>query len=169
MAVEEERQKTTTSFVCLNLAGEVLIVFAFLILFFTYGPAAKEEVGYQLRQHPAFSLSAPSQKEPTPPNTSFSIVIPKLDVAAPVFADVNPFDPNEFLPILKKGVAHAKGSALPGHFGNTYIFAHSTDAFYNVGQYNAVFYLLGKLTDGDEIYIYYNNQNILIKWLTKSG
>ncbi len=30
-----------------------------------------------------------------------------------------------------------------------------TNAFYNVGAYNAVFYLLGKLKEGDEIYIYY--------------
>jgi len=164
---KEEKQKKAHLSFWLNLLGEVLIIFAFLILFFTYAPAAKEEVSYQLKQHPAFSLSTPSQKELTPPNTSFSIVIPKLDIAAPVFANVNPFDPNEFLPILKKGVAHAKGSALPGHFGNTYIFAHSTDAFYNVGHYNAVFYLLGKLTTGDEIYIYYNNQKYTYKVVDK--
>lgn len=139
----------------LDVAGEVLIIFSFVVLFFTYGPVAKEEIVYQARQ--ALGKSAET-KEIEPPNYEFSIVIPKLSVSAPVFASVNPFDEKEYLPVLQKGVAHAKGSALPGRFGNTYLFAHSTDAFYNVGKYNAIFYLLGKLEKGDKIYIYYNNQ-----------
>jgi hypothetical protein len=39
------------------------------------------------------------------------------------------------------GVAHAKGTVFP-HKGNIYLFAHSTDNWWNVGRYNAVFYLL---------------------------
>lgn len=148
-----KKRKTYAFYI--DVAGEVLIIFSFLILFFTYGPVAKEEVVYQARQALAKKAEA---KEIEPPNYEFSIVIPKLSVAAPVFASVNPFDEKEYLPVLQKGVAHAKGSALPGRFGNTYLFAHSTDAFYNVGKYNAVFYLLGKLEKGDKIYIYYNNQ-----------
>jgi LPXTG-site transpeptidase (sortase) family protein len=57
-------------------------------------------------------------------------------------------------------VAHAAGTALPGEGGNVYLFAHSTDAFYNVGKYNAVFYLLGKLSKGDEVFIYYQGEKI---------
>ena len=144
----------------LNLSGEVFIIFSILILFFTYGPVAKEEVSYQARQVLGV---AKSEEELEPVNREFSIVIPKLSVSAPVFASVNPFNEKEYLPILQKGVAHAKGSALPGRFGNTYLFAHSTDAFYNVGKYNAVFYLLGKLEKGDQIYIYYNNEKYTYK------
>ena len=58
-------------------------------------------------------------------------------------------------------MAHAKGTAYPGQKGNVYLFAHSTDAFYNVGRYNAVFYLIGKLENGDEIDIYYKDQKIV--------
>ena len=42
--------------------------------------------------------------------------------------------------------------------GNIYLFAHSTDNFWDVGRYNAVFYLLKDLTKGDEVVIFYKNQ-----------
>lgn len=152
--IEKEENKISYYF---NLAGEILILFSILVLFFIYGPATKEEIVYQAKQ--VLVKSNPSIfKEIEPPNTTFSIVIPKIGTSAPVFANTDPFNESEYLPILKKGVAHAKYSAFPGSFGNTYLFAHSTDAFYNVGRYNAVFYLLEKLGKGDEIYIYYNDK-----------
>lgn len=157
MSVQKENKKLSSY---LNLAGEIFILFSILILLFTYGPATKEEVSYQIKQ---FTKKNTSSNQIQPVNTQFSIVIPKLDISAPVFASVDPFNPREYLPVLKKGVAHAKGSSLPGRFGNTYLFAHSTDAFYNVGKYNAVFYLLGKLEKGDEIDIYYNGQKYIYK------
>ena len=135
----------------LNFLGNLLILIATSILVLTFTPVAKEEIKYQLH----------TQKDITPPNTDFSIVIPKIGAVAPVIADVNPFNSKEYLPALYKGVAHAKGTALPGQFGNTYIFAHSTDTFYNVGRYNAVFYLIGKLEKGDEIDVYYKGEKIV--------
>ncbi|MFQ5452177.1 MAG: sortase, partial [Candidatus Paceibacterota bacterium] len=36
-----------------------------------------------------------------------------------------------------------------------YLFSHSTDYFYNVTRYNAIFYLLYKLEPGDEINLFY--------------
>ena len=139
-----------------NIVGNLLIFASLAILFFTFAPVIKEEAVFRVKN----SLGISSEKELTPPNTDFSIVIPKLGVAAPVFADTDPFDPKIFLPVLRNGVAHAKGTAYPGEFGNTYLFAHSTDAFYNVGKYNAVFYLLGKLQKGDEIDIFYKGEKI---------
>jgi sortase A len=44
---------------------------------------------------------------------------------------------------------------FPGVNGNIFLFAHSTDSFWNVGRYNAVFYLLKDLENGDEINVYY--------------
>ncbi len=93
-----------------------------------------------------------------PPNYDFSIVIPRINVSAPVFSNTDPFNENEFRQVLKRGVAHAKGTALPGEVGNSFIFAHSTNIFDNVSKYNAIFYLIGKLNKGDEIYIYFKNQ-----------
>jgi len=93
-----------------------------------------------------------------PESLDFGIVIPKIAANAKIFPNVNPFDEKEFLPILRRGVAHAKGTSFPGLGKNIYLFAHSTDAFYNAGRYNAVFYLIGKLNDKDEIDIFYKNK-----------
>ena len=98
------------------------------------------------------------QKTLTPVNTDFSITIPKIAATSPVIDEVDPNDPIKYLPALKRGVAHVLGSANPGDNGNVYLFAHSVDAFYNVPKYNAVFFLLGKLSTGDDIYIYYKNR-----------
>src|SRR5262249_41872912 len=42
--------------------------------------------------------------------------------------------------------------------GTTYLFAHSTDSFWNVGRYNAVFYLLKDLKVGDDIIVFFQNR-----------
>jgi LPXTG-site transpeptidase (sortase) family protein len=91
----------------------------------------------------------------TAPDPDFSIVIPKIGAAAKVFANVDPSNEEEYQKVLLEGVAHAKGTVFPGLRGNTYLFAHSTDSFWDVGRYNAVFYLLKDLSVGDEVTIFY--------------
>ncbi len=141
--------------------GNLFIVGAVLMLIFTFGPAIKEEIGYKINELFQIKYSVEpfsSDRQITPASTDFGIVIPKLAANAPVFANVNPFNKSEYLSVLKSGVAHAKGTALPGEEGNVYLFAHSTDSFLNVGRYNAVFYLIGKLEKGDEIDIFYKGE-----------
>lgn len=148
--------------------GNLLIIVSLGILVFIFGPALKEEIKYRLNQmsHVKYSLNTEVEgtfeKPLTPPNTDFSIVIPKIAAVAPIVANVSSQDKYEYLKALKKGVAHAKGSALPGEDGNVYLFAHSTDSFLNVNLYNAVFYLIGKLEKDDEIDIFYKGN--LIKY-----
>jgi LPXTG-site transpeptidase (sortase) family protein len=91
-------------------------------------------------------------------DTKFSILIPKIGANARIYANVDPADDTGFKPILAKGIAHAKGSVFPGMPGNTYLFAHSTDNWWNVGRYNAVFYLLKELKAGDEIVVFFEHQ-----------
>lgn len=93
-----------------------------------------------------------------PKDTSFSIVIPKIGASAKIFPNIDPGNPDAFLPILMQGVAHAKGTVFPGIVGNTYLFAHSTDNFWDVGRYNAVFYLLKDLQPGDDVIIFFQNK-----------
>ena len=102
-------------------------------------------------------LAGPKVQELVPPDTDFSIVIPKIGASSKVFANVDASDQNQFLPVLLKGVAHAAGTVFPGMNGNIYLFAHSTDNFWDVGRYNAVFYLLKDLQKGDQIVIFYQN------------
>jgi LPXTG-site transpeptidase (sortase) family protein len=91
----------------------------------------------------------------SPVSTQFGIVIPKIGANAPVIINVNPGNPDEYLPELQRGVAHSLGTVVPGVPGNIFLFAHSTDAFWNVGRYNAIFFLLKELTNGDEIDMFY--------------
>ncbi len=92
----------------------------------------------------------------SPVSAQFGIVIPKIGANAPIFPNVDASDPNTYLPVLEKGVAHALGTVFPGVSGNIYLYAHSTDSFWNVGRYNAIFYLLKELVNGDQIYVYFN-------------
>ncbi len=93
----------------------------------------------------------------------FSIVIPKIGANAKVIENIDPYNSSEYQKALTKGVAHAKGTALPNENGNTFIFAHSSDNFYNANRYNSIFYLLNKMEKGDDIYIVYNGKVIPYK------
>jgi len=99
-------------------------------------------------------LSGPTEQILTPIDPMFSILIPKIGANAKIFPNVDPSNPDVFLPILQKGVAHAAGTYFPGQKGNIYLFAHSTDNFWDVGRYNAIFYLLKDLQKDDEIVIF---------------
>lgn len=94
----------------------------------------------------------------TPVDTNFSVVIPRIGANERVTSNVNPSDGNEYLEVLKQTVAHARGSAIPGLSGTTYLFAHSADNFWDVGRYNAVFYLLKDLNSGDDISVFFQNK-----------
>lgn len=94
----------------------------------------------------------------TPKDTDFSILIPKIGASEKIFPNVDPVKEEEFLPILEKGVAHAKGTVFPGLPGNTYLFAHSADNFWNVGRYNAVFYLIKDLSKGDDVVVFFEDK-----------
>ncbi len=91
----------------------------------------------------------------------FSVVIPKIGVNTKVIPNVDPTNSHEYQVALTKGVAHAKTSALPDDpNGNVFIFAHSSENFYEANKYNSVFYLLNKLEKGDKVYLVYKGKVI---------
>jgi sortase A len=94
----------------------------------------------------------------TPVDSNFSIVIPKIGANAKVQPNINAADEKIYLDALNKGVAQALGTAFPGEGGHIFLFAHSTDYFWNVGSYNAIFYLLYKLQKNDEVNLFYKGQ-----------
>lgn len=98
-----------------------------------------------------------------PEDPNFSIIIPKIGANSRILPSVDVTNESVYLEALKKGVAHAAGTAYPGEGGHVFLFAHSTDYFWNVGTYNAVFYLLGKLTEGDEIDLFYQGRRNVYK------
>lgn len=103
-----------------------------------------------------------------PEDPEFSLVIPKIGANAPVVANVDPSNEPEYQEALKHGIAHAKGTSFPGNGGNTFLFAHSTDYIWNIGSYNAVFYLLYKMEIGDEVNVFYKGQRYVYEVNEKS-
>lgn len=93
-----------------------------------------------------------------PQDPSFSVMIPKIGANEKITANVDPNNEEEYLKVLSQTIAHAKGTSFPGLNGTTYLFAHSTDNFWNVGRYNAVFYLLNKMVQGDEVVLFFNGK-----------
>ena len=93
-----------------------------------------------------------------PQDPAFSVMIPKIGANEKIVPNVNPDNEQEYLKVLMNDIAHAKGTSFPGLNGTTYLFAHSTDDFWNVGRYNAVFYLLNKLETGDDVVLFFNDK-----------
>jgi len=93
-----------------------------------------------------------------PKSAEFSIIIPKIGANQKVIANVDPENRDVYYEALTQGIAHAKGSNFPGQDGTTYLFAHSADVFWNVGRYNADFYLIKDLVEGDDIVVIFNGE-----------
>lgn len=111
-------------------------------------------------QIPGFAaiLAGPKEQILTSKDTDFGILIPKIGANVKVFPNIDPSNKSEYLAVLQKGIAHAKGTVFPGMGGNIYLFAHSTDNFWDVGRYNAIFYLLKELSPRDQIVVYFENR-----------
>lgn len=144
----------------------------------TFGPAVYEEIRFQIdRANGVHYVAATTTQQQeyqngglgnilsnahtqvlVAPDPFFSIIIPKIGAAERILPNIDPSNPDDYIPALKKGVAHAKGSVFPGLLGTTYLFAHSTDSFWDVGRYNAVFYLLKDMSVGDDVYLFFQNQ-----------
>lgn len=89
---------------------------------------------------------------------NFSLAIPKIHLDTPVLVNIDPYNEKEYQASLKKGLAHAKGTGLPGQGETIYIFGHSSSFLWDQNPYGTAFYLLGKLEKNDKITIAYNGR-----------
>lgn len=89
------------------------------------------------------------QKKVVAPVTSYTITIPKLKIKNALVV-IGGDD-------LNKSLIHYGGTGLPGEYGTTVIFGHSTlPQFYNPENYRTIFSLLPILDIGDEFFISYD-------------
>jgi LPXTG-site transpeptidase (sortase) family protein len=147
------------------LATLSIICFVFFIfsMIFTYGPVVGVELKYQYKKtlHSLFnvtdlrSLILPTVNLEiiTAQNQKFGMEIPALYIDEPIIYNVDPHDKTQYMAALKQGIAHAAGTDLPGYPGLGYYFAHSSEPDLR-NQYNAIFYLLGKLQNNDQVFIW---------------
>lgn len=97
----------------------------------------------------------------------FSVEIPSQKIFSKVIENVNPFNKTEYLEKLKDGVAHAKGSTLPGEKGTVYLFAHSSDVPWRATRYNTAFLKLDFVKKGDSIIVRRNGKTYIYKVVNK--
>lgn len=129
--------------------GIGLIAVSVILFIFIFAPVAKVELNYTLSNKKLTDIK-PIDKE-------FSIVIPKINANSKIIAGVDPFNSGIYQVALTKGVAQAKGTAMPDQIGNMFLFSHSSANLLEASRYNSIFYLLSKLEKNDEIDIYYKN------------
>ncbi|MFC1711890.1 sortase [Patescibacteria group bacterium] len=172
----------------LNKIANLLIFFGLLILLLTFFPVILKEADWQINKTLKQSYILvddlekveeikKEEKKKTrlgfkpkiliPQSFDFSLVIPEIGVNSLVFPNIDSGNEKEYLAVLRNGVAHAKNSKLPDQPGVTYIFAHSTDTFYNISHYNAQFFLLRKLEAGVDVLMYYKNKKYHYKVIEK--
>lgn len=153
--------------------GNFLILLSIVSLLFTFWPLISVTSNHLLEKMrgqkfeasptagPTVSFGSllgktdPNIKVLTPKDPNFSIIVEKIGADATIIANVDPTNKTAYQNALKRGVAHALGTSFPGQKGVTYLFAHSTDTIFNVPRYNAVFYLLGEMKQGDRIVIFF--------------
>jgi len=89
---------------------------------------------------------------------NFHLLIPSLDINAPVIANVDGSDKKAYDKALEGGVAQLQGSSKPGEGSNIFIFGHSSFYWWSLGNYKKIFANLDKLKEGDEITLWYNKK-----------
>lgn len=153
--------------------GYFLLLSGLVLMIFLLGPILAAEVTYRLDLYKgvkrvvseniventqSFGSIQAQENVIVPLSTEYGIVIEKINANAKIIPNVNPGNDQEYSKALTQGVAEAVGSTRPGEKGNLYLFSHSTDAPWNIVRYNAVFYLLRELNQGDRVVIFYQNK-----------
>ncbi|TAK89742.1 class D sortase [Patescibacteria group bacterium] len=126
----------------------------FALLFLVYkAPIFLSQISYLTSDKPAtVSTNTTPQVGPDP-----VISIPKINVTAPiVFAKSNV--ESEIQKDLQSGVVHYANTANPGEPGNSVIFGHSSNDWWEPGNYKFVFVLLERMAVGDSFTVNYNSQ-----------
>lgn len=150
-----------------RLTGTALVGVSVLVLGLTFFPVLREEAKYQFlpsQEHKTVisrederAQAIPSQVL-FPVSEEFGIVIPKIGANARIIPDVDWEDGVAYQRALAEGVAHARGTAKPGEWGNVFLFSHSGVDFLEANRYNALFYLIDKLNPGDDIIVFFEGQ-----------
>lgn len=121
--------------------GNFLIVASLFGFIFTFYPLIK-----------MYIFLSPSV-EATKKTKGTFITISKINAHAPIIEKVDPWNEEEYKKALAKGVAHAKGTFLPGEKGTSFLFAHSSGAPWELTRFNTVFLRLGELEKDDTIIV----------------
>lgn len=95
------------------------------------------------------------------------IIIPKINLDVPVIYDIKGYDEKQIQDGLERGVVHYGTTALPGEKGNNVIVGHSSNNYFNSGEYKFAFVLLFRLEKGDTFILNYKGKRYVYKVFNK--
>lgn len=124
-----------------------------LALVLTKSPVIISQLQYSgQKPSPAVTATPAAVVSPEP-----TISIPKLNVNAPVVYEPS-IREEDVQRSLQSGVVHYGTTARPGEKGNAVIFGHSSNDWWEPGDYKFVFVLLDKLQAGDQVMVNYEGR-----------
>lgn len=91
------------------------------------------------------------------------LIIPKINVEAPIVLDETSIAEDAVQEALEDGVLHYATTPKPGELGNSVIFGHSSNNILNEGDYKYVFVLLNKLENGDTFFVHKDGKRYTYK------
>ncbi len=95
------------------------------------------------------------------------IIIPKINVEAPVVFDEPSIDEKAIQKALERGVVHYAITPNPGELGNSVIVGHSSSNILNSGRYKFAFLLLKSLENGDTFIVQKDKKRYVYKVYNK--
>jgi hypothetical protein len=131
--------------------GLSLLIFAVLAILLDYGYISSNLKYIFFKPKP---VPAPTVLTPAPKGEPNMLSIDSLGVKAPIqYVDTKPSEnptqlENDFQAALINGVVHYPGTVLPGQYGNSYIFGHSSDNAWSKGHFKTVFAVLPQMQKG---------------------
>jgi sortase A len=107
----------------------------------------------------------PNSTEPVGPEAK--IIIPKINLEAPVVYDVPTIEEKAVQKGLERGVVHYATTPNPGEKGNSVIFGHSSGNILNKGKYKFAFLLLKSVEVGDTFIVQKDSKRYVYKIYNK--
>ncbi len=95
------------------------------------------------------------------------IIIPKLNLDAPLVLDLPDNREETIQAGLERGVTLYPNTGKPGELANPTIFGHSSNNIFNGGDYKFVFVRLNQLENGDTFFINYNSKQYVYRVFDK--
>lgn len=146
----------------------VSLVIGLLFIGINYNEVAVAQVKQYIS--PGDSISTPVIIDPTAAvdiGPEPRIIIPKINLDVPVVYGITGYDEAQIQDGLEKGVVHYGSTALPGQKGNNVIVGHSSNNYFNSGEYKFAFVLLFRLEKDDTFILHYKGQRYIYKVFNK--
>jgi LPXTG-site transpeptidase (sortase) family protein len=115
---------------------------------------------------PSYAITTPIIVDPTSQEKvgpAPKIIIPKINIEAPVVYDEPSIEEDAIQNALERGVVHYATTPEPGEKGNSVIVGHSSSNILNNGKYKFAFLLLKSLDKGDTFIVHKDSKRYVYK------